>query len=410
MAIRILVVDDEKEVRDVLFNALTKLGGFQVVLAESAEEALRRIEKEEFALALIDLKLPKMDGLQLITEIVNSNPGMLTVLMTGFATIDSALEALKRGASDYLRKPIDLQELIIRMNKALEERSRFVRIKEFADKLEQANQELQRLDQVKSDFIALTSHELRTPLTVMKSEVQLILQGRRGKINKAVSQSLSILEANVDRLIKMVKNLLDLTRIESGMIEMRVEELELKDLVDFILGLFKPQSDEKSIQLENEVSDDLPYLYADREKVETIMINVVGNAVKFTPEGGKACVSAKVVEGDGHTVAISVRDSGTGIPGDQLEQIFEKFHQVGKGASKAANGTGLGLSIAKGLVEAHHGRIWAESEVGRGSVFTFTLPTSKNGAKPATLPKADLLESETQVYPPTQKTAGSARG
>jgi DNA-binding NtrC family response regulator len=145
---RILVVDDEKEIRDFLYKALSRLGGFRVELAETAEDALQKIEKYPFDLVLTDLKMPKMDGLQLVTEIAKLKPEILTVMMTGHGTIDSALEAMKRGASDYLMKPLNLDELIIRIQKVLEEKQRFVRLKDFANQLERANQELKKIDAI----------------------------------------------------------------------------------------------------------------------------------------------------------------------------------------------------------------------------------------------------------------------
>src|SRR4030067_3185006 len=154
---RILVVDDEKEIRNFLFKALTQIGGFQVELAEHGVEALKIIEKEKFDLVLTDLKMPMMDGLKLVTEISKTKPEILTVLMTGHGTIDSALEAMKRGASDYLMKPLNLDELIVRIQKVLEEKQRFVRLKDFADQLENANQELRRIDGMKSEFVSVAS-------------------------------------------------------------------------------------------------------------------------------------------------------------------------------------------------------------------------------------------------------------
>jgi signal transduction histidine kinase len=348
MGNRILVVDDEKEVRTLLFRALTQMGGFQVELAETAEEALQRIEKEDFELVLTDLRLPGMDGLQLVSEIVRTKPAIITIVLTGHATIDSALEAMKRGAGDYLKKPVDLREMIIRLRKALDEH--------------------------KSEFISLASHELRTPLTIIKSQVQTVLEGKIGRMNKSQIEFLSTVEANIDRLIRLVKDLLDLSRIQTGKIEVRCEEFEVINLIHYILGLFKAEADKKSISLKNEVSKGIGCIYADREKVERILINLIGNALKFTPEGGEIFVSAKVLGGEGNDVVIGVRDSGIGIPNIELEKIFEKFHQVEGSLSESAEGVGLGLAITKGLVEAHHGKIWAESEVGKGSVFSFTLP------------------------------------
>jgi len=377
MANRILVVDDEKEIRDFLFQALTRLGGFYVELAENGEEALKKIKKENFDLVLTDMKMPNMDGLQLVSEIAKSKPETLTVLLTGHATIDSALEAMKRGASDYLTKPVNLDEMMIRLRKVLEEKQRFVSLKDYAAKLESANEELKKIDGMKSEFVSVASHELRTPLTAIKSAVQLILKGKTGEINENQRRFLSMAERNINRLANILNNLLDFSRIESGKIGIKFEELDIRSSIEFILSSLKPQADGKSIHLKMEIQEDLPPVYADREKVEQILTNLIGNAIKFTPEGGEISVSAKPFGEDGDMVAVSVKDSGIGIPEDQLRKIFDKFFRVEDSLRGSITGTGLGLAITKGLVEAHHGGIWVESEVGEGSAFTFTLPISK---------------------------------
>src|SRR4030067_2649496 len=157
MQSRILVVDDEKEIREFLSKALTRIAGFHVEVAEDGDDALKKIEQDKLDLILTDLKMPRMDGLKLITEIAKTKPEILTVLMTGHGTIDSALEAMKRGASDYLTKPLNIDELIVRLSKVLEEKQRFVRLKDFADQLENANQELRRIDGMKSEFVSVAS-------------------------------------------------------------------------------------------------------------------------------------------------------------------------------------------------------------------------------------------------------------
>ncbi len=376
---RILIVDDEKPIRDFLFEALTQLGGFSVEMAENGEEALKKIEKENFDLVLTDMKMPKMDGLKLITEIAKFKPETLMVLLTGHGSIDSALEAMKRGASDYLTKPINLDEMMLRLRKVMDERQRFISLKDYAAELERANQELRKIDEIKSEFVSVASHELRTPLAAIKNAVQLMLQGRTGEINENQTKFLSMAERNINRLTGILNSLLDLSRIESGKIEMKFEELDLRGSIEFILSSLKPQADGRSIRLNMEIPEKLPSIYGDREKVEQILTNLLGNAIKFTPEEGEISVSAKPFENEGNmdVVAISVKDSGIGIPEDQLERIFEKFHQVEDSLRRSIAGTGLGLAITKGLVEAHHGRIWVESEIGKGSTFTFTLPMSK---------------------------------
>jgi len=376
---RILVVDDEKPIRDFLYEALTQLGGFSIELAGNGEEALKKIEKENFDLVLTDMKMPKMDGLQLIAEIAKFKPETLMVLLTGHGSIDSALEAMKRGASDYLTKPINLDELMLRLRKVLEERQRFISLKDYAAELEKANQELKKIDEMKSEFVSVASHELRTPLAAIKNAVQLMLQGKTGEINENQAKFLSMADRNINRLTSILNSLLDLSRIESGKIALKFEELELRSSIEFILSSLKPQADGKSIQLKMKIAEKLPSVYGDREKVEQILTNLLGNALKFTPEGGEIFVSANPFENGGNMdmVAISVKDSGIGVPKDQLDRIFEKFHQVEDSLRRSIAGTGLGLAITKGLVEVQYGKIWVESEFGKGSTFTFTLPMSK---------------------------------
>jgi two-component system, sensor histidine kinase and response regulator len=370
MVNRILVVDDEQTVSDLICRALTQMGGFQVEAAGSAEEALQRMGKDNIDLVLTDVKLPEMNGLQLLREIMKKDPEVLVIIITGYASVDSALEAMKCGASDYFKKPIDLNEMIVRIQKVLEERNRFVRLKDLADALEKANQHLQTIGEMKSDFVSWAAHELRTPLTVMKSQVEFVLNG---KLPRRLKGCLDLVKENIDRLIRIVRGLLDLSRIESGTIELRMEKLNVGDLVDYILGLIRFEADKKSIRLSNRINGNAPHVDADIEKVETIMMNLVGNALKFTPEGGEISVSLNVREED-NAVAITVKDSGIGIPKDRLTNIFEKFYQGEEALCQRSGGTGLGLAITKGLVEAHHGKIWAESELGKGSAFTFTLP------------------------------------
>jgi len=286
---------------------------------------------------------------------------------------------MKRGASDYLTKPINLDEMMLRLRKVMEERQRFISLKDYTAELERTNQDLRKIDEMKSEFVSVASHELRTPLSAIKNAVQLMLQGRTGEINENQAKFLSMADRNIVRLTGILNSLLDLSRIESGKIEMKFEELDLRSSIEFILSSLKPQADGKSIRLHMDIPEKFLSAYGDREKVEQILTNLVGNAIKFTPEGGEISVSAKPFENEGtmDMVAISVRDSGIGIPEDQLDRIFEKFHQVEDSLRRSTTGTGLGLAITKGLVEIHHGRIWAESEIGKGSIFTFTLPMSK---------------------------------
>ncbi|NWF57041.1 MAG: response regulator [Syntrophaceae bacterium] len=389
---QILIVDHEKKTRDLLTDVLSRYGDLAVESAGNGEEALQKIERKHFDLALIEMKMPRMDGFQVVDEVSRRKPDMVTVLMGDNPTIDSALEAMRRGASDFLTKPLNLPEIIVRLNKVLEEKQRVKRLGDFICQLEESVQELRKLDEIKSEFVSVASHELRTPLAAIKNAVQLILTGKTGEINETQAKFLSMAERNINRLMNILNDLLSLSRIESGKMTLKFEDLDLRGLFEFIHASFKPQTDGKSIQLRTELPPEVPAVYGDREKLEQVLTNLVGNALKFTPEGGEIVISAKPYDGTANWVAISVRDTGTGIPSDQLDKIFEKFHQVEGSLQRSVGGTGLGLAITKGLVEAHQGKIFVESEVGKGSRFTFTLPISQGAKKE--LPFRSVLDRE----------------
>ena len=382
MKSKILVVDDEKEIRNFLSLALATLGKYEVELAENGGDALQKIGKEEFELVLTDLKMPNMDGLQLVDQIAKSKPEILTVLMTAHGSIDSALEAMKLGASDYITKPLNFEELLVRLQKVLDEKQRFVRLRDFAAQLEKANQELRRIDEIKSEFISVASHELRSPLAAIKNAILLILKGKTGEVNETQAKFLSMAERNITRLTNILNDLLNLSRIESGRIQFNFQNIELKETVEFIASSLRAQADAKKIPLEIEAPEQLPSVYGDREKIEQILTNLIGNAIKFTLDGGRILITLKPFPrseeaGHGDMLSVSVKDTGIGIPKEFQDVIFEKFYQVEGSLHRSVGGTGLGLAITKRLVEAHQGKIWVESEAGKGSTFTFTLPISK---------------------------------
>jgi GGDEF domain-containing protein len=223
---------------------------------------------------------------------------------------------------------------------------------------------------------------LRTPLAAIKNAVQLILNGKTGEINEHQSKFLSMAERNINRLTNILNDLLNLSRIESGRIELKFENIGLKEIIELTASSLRPHADGKSLKIDVEISEQLPPVYGDPEKIEQILTNLIGNAVKFTPDGGRILITAQSLSHDekggyGDRIAVSVQDTGIGIPSEHLDAIFEKFHQVEGSLQRSVSGTGLGLAITKGLVEAHQGKIWVESEVGKGSTFTFTLPISE---------------------------------
>lgn len=267
------------------------------------------------------------------------------------------------------------------------------------------------IDQMKSEFISVTSHELRTPLTSIRNAVDIILGEKAGKLNKDQKKFLSLAGRNIDRLSGLVNALLDISRIESGKMRIKFDCFELNAPVEAAIASLRAMAKAKSIPIHKEIPSDLPAVYGDSDRVEQVFINLLHNAIKFTPEGGHVYVSARLVPSsefvvgseekakevrseefvvgskeqtekvyesrtkdyglDKDFIEASVQDTGVGIPPEYLHRIFDKFYRAEESSTK---GTGLGLAIVKGLIEAHQGRIWVESEVGKGSKFTFILP------------------------------------
>ncbi|HSB82786.1 MAG TPA: ATP-binding protein [Candidatus Methylomirabilis sp.] len=244
--------------------------------------------------------------------------------------------------------------------------------------LEASQESLKKREARKSEFLSTVSHELRTPLTSMSLSVDNLLDGVSGELNPKICRYLVRLKENAARMGRLVSDLLDLSRIEAGRLELRPTNLNVGDPLCEVFVSLSPAALEKGITLS--VAPDFPKerVWADPDKVQQILINLVGNAVKFTPAGGQVTVSGRALEspeaGEADWVEITVTDSGMGIPADEREAIFDKFYQVQRGRNDKTPGTGLGLAIVKSLVEMHGGRIWVEGEVGRGSRFTFTLP------------------------------------
>ncbi len=234
---------------------------------------------------------------------------------------------------------------------------------------------LKELDQMKDDFVSSVSHELRSPLTSIKGYVDFILRGKSGPLNKKLVEYLTIVKNNTSRLGMFINDILDLAKIEAKRFDLGREALELPPLIEEMVTFFRPQAEEGKIQLEAVVPTSISLVSADQDKLRQVFTNLLSNAFKFTPQGGKITIEAKNSEKE-KFVEIAVKDTGVGIAREDLKKVFDKFQQIkpSEGKVKKVKGTGLGLAIVRGIVEAHGGQIWVESELNKGSNFIFTLP------------------------------------
>jgi len=248
-------------------------------------------------------------------------------------------------------------------------------VQQRTQELSRANTELEqerkRLEKLKDEFVSTVSHEMRTPLSITKEGISLVLDRIPGEINPEQDAILTTARGNIDRLARIINDLLDISKLEAGRVHLRRERAEIGDLFRQVAGVFQPRVASKGLSLRVEAPDQGAPIYADSDKAIEILTNLVDNAMKFTKEG-HITLSARA---DGEWVKCSVEDTGSGISPEDLPRVFGKFEQFGRLSGAGAQGTGLGLAIAKHLVELHHGTIRVESQPKKGTRFIFTLPS-----------------------------------
>ncbi|MBN1678554.1 MAG: PAS domain-containing protein [Candidatus Thermoplasmatota archaeon] len=240
------------------------------------------------------------------------------------------------------------------------------------EKLTQAYQELERVATMKTHFIDVVSHELRTPLTVMRGYIDLMESEYAAKLDPKFASRLRTIKSNTDRLYSLVESMLDVSRLEKGSLQMNPEPVRLDTMLEEVVNARRHEADDKKQTMVLEIDGSLPLLMADRRRLRDVFNNIVDNAIKYTQEGGRIQVCAR---DEGKIVHVWVKDNGIGIPLENISRLFDRFHIVtSNDLSHQVDRLGLGLPISKGIVEAHGGRIWVESQVGKGSVFHVGLP------------------------------------
>ncbi len=245
------------------------------------------------------------------------------------------------------------------------------KMKEAEDTLLKSNQALKVIDQMKSDFLSYASHELRTPLTSIANAINILEKGKAGPLNETQGRFIQMASRNIDRLTILVNDVLDLSKMEAGKLEIKATELNLSGMMQHVITLYEAQALEVGMQFEANMMADSPTVYADSARIEQVLCNLLSNALKFTPAGGRVVLRT---DADEKWLTVSVSDTGPGLSVADQSRVFERFYQVGDVLNKTIQGTGLGLSISKELVERHGGQIAIESEVGKGCRFFFTLP------------------------------------
>ena len=278
---------------------------------------------------------------------------------------DSALEELQRQNHDLVDILAELEEKrteLERVNAELAATNK---------ELNEANAKLRELSEMKEEFLALTTHDLRSPLTVISGVISFFTSGRLGELTPEQKNMVAMMERNAQSLIELVNDLLDASQLESGTMRLELASIDLRGLFDELRETMEPLAREKSLKVEEDLPADIPPVEADRAKLRRILVNLVSNAIKFTSRGGRVTMRARREDG---SVRVSVSDTGVGIAPEDVKRLFDKYEQARSRATRGEKGTGLGLYITKQLVELHGGEIKVDSEVGKGSTFSFTIP------------------------------------
>jgi len=278
-------------------------------------------------------------------------------------------ETLIIGAVDAMVVPLIVATLVVYFVKHITE------LKKINERLQEANVKLQAIDKMKTEFISVASHELRTPLTTIKAFVELIIR-KSDMPEQRRTKLMNTINVETDRLTRLIADLLDLARIESGAMKWRAEQVSVEDVIQNAIASLGPLFENKGLRLTVACGTSLPAIIGDPDRLVQVVTNILSNAVKFTPAGGRIHIAARHDFAPVSQIIVDISDTGIGIPAHDLELIFEKFQRSGDQLTRTIDGTGLGLAISRQIIEYHGGRIWATSMHGKGSTLTFTLPVA----------------------------------
>ncbi len=379
--INIVFLDDEQGI----LNSIDRLfvnASFGIFTTSDYKEALNIIDRENVKVVLSDHRMPNIKGTEFLKMVKAKNENVVRILFTGYAEFSSAEEAINVAeVYRFISKPWDKDELRHTIDQAMEHYDLVLENKSLLEATQQKNQELEELNKKlqymydkQKEFTSTVSHELRTPLASIKSSVDLVLSGETGELNEDQINFLSKSKDNVDRLSRLISDILDLAKMEDGKMRLRFELNDLGIIVGDAVEGYGPVCQEQGLFIKSDIASRLPKVICDVDKIHQVLNNLLGNAMKFTEKGG-ITVSCHH-KPDSNIVRVCVKDTGPGIAAKDIEKLFQKFQQLGD-SRQHVGGTGLGLSICKEIIDCHGGKIWCESELGRGTSFCFVLPVEE---------------------------------
>ncbi|HZB43781.1 MAG TPA: ATP-binding protein, partial [Pyrinomonadaceae bacterium] len=388
-ATRLLVVDDEESVA-ITVSEVLRLEGFEVDTAVSGADAATHLGRRPYDLVLTDLHMEEGDGISVLEEVRRVSPMTISIVLTGFASVESAIAALRKGAYDYLVKPCIIEELKLTVRRGLDHRRLMLaeqsarlalqdlnreleqRVLDRTAELQRLNDELLEANRAKDVFLATLSHELRTPLTPVLGWVNLLRASGAAGDPSLLAQGLEAIDRNARLQARLIDDLLDISRIVSGKLRLEWEVVDLCQVVEAAAETVRGSAAEKGVRLEVESPQAPLVVRGASVRLQQIVWNLLANAVKFTPPAG--LVSLRLMR-EGREARVVVEDTGSGIAPEFLPHVFDRFRQADGSTTRQHGGLGLGLAIVRALADLHGGRVSAESAgAGRGARFTFSLP------------------------------------
>ena len=359
---KILIIDDEEIVRDSCIQILAKRN-YQVVTAKDGTEGLEMLENFQPDLALVDLKMPGLSGYEVLDRIHEYDPTIVTVVITGFATVDSAVESMKKGTYDFLPKPFKPDELRLIVQRGLERRK--LVLETIALRKEK--------EMLREQFAAIVSHELKSPLGAVQQSMYGLASDLEDKLSDEQKNRIERLQSRIADLIKLVNTWLRAISVDISTIHENFGPVSIADTTLKAVENVQPQAVRKDITIETSIEESLEPINGNEGTLVEAVVNIIGNAVKYTPMGGHITVSARE---ETDNILIEIEDNGVGIAAEDIPHIFDDFY-VGKTKPEEERRSGVGLAITKRIIDAHDGSIIVESELGKGSTFVIHLPILK---------------------------------
>jgi signal transduction histidine kinase len=373
----VLVIDDELGIREGCRRALSS-SGFEVDVAENGPVGVARLREAPYDVLLVDAMMPGMSGLEVLQHARKIRPDLICIIITGYATVELAVQAIREGAQDFIAKPFTA-ELLLQVIKREQERLRLKREAERVTLLEEQNRELERvtaemqkLAAVESRFMLTMVHVLRAPVAVLQNSLQLI---RKGFVPAQEQPALlERAELRSGELLTILDDVLLLSQLREGISKTRTEAVSLAAVAEQVLNDLQNDAHKRRLTLSIDIIE-RPVITASPDHIKTLWMNLLTNAIQYTPPGGQVRVKleadlcAKVLTG-------TIADTGIGIAAEEIPRIFEEFYRTGEAKSMQETGTGLGLSIVQQILSLYRGTMEVESAPQKGSTFRFTLPFS----------------------------------